>query len=172
MEFNFLQSEWTYAAGTLFFMVVAWKVDANKKEQEKKDEKLLERVSRLQASNAILKPEFRQNWAKIASYPEDNKGIFKTKFTALKNDELRTCIYHVIDILTDVYSNYEEQGFKIEKSIWKKTFNYAFNPHKMTVIVDAYQKYKKKGQFSESFVKYVDQIINEHERRGNVEEDQ
>ena len=169
MDLTFLQSEWTYAAGTLFFMVVAWKVDTLKKEREQKDDKQLERLIRLQQINARLKPEFRENWAKIASYPEDNKEIFKKKFENLKKDDLRACIYHVIDILADVYSNYEDQGFKIEKSTWKKSFVYVFNPTEMTAICDAYQKFKAKGQFSESFVKYVDNIINQNQSKASQE---
>ena len=121
----------------------------------------------IQTNNA-LKTEFRQNWATIASYPEDNKAIFKRHIDTLKKcDELRLCIYHVIDILTDVYANYEENGFNVDKSRWKKTFHHAFNPHEMAVIVTAYQKYKAEGQLSESFVKYIDKVIKHQESAGS-----
>ncbi len=167
MNFNFLQSEWTYAAGTLFFMVVAWKIDNYRKGVEKKEDLKSDKLDRLIDVNNRLKSEFRQNWARIASYPEDNKQIFKQDIRDLKSDELRVCIYHIIDILTDVFANYEEKGFNIDKSNWKKTFIHVFNPHEMTVVVTAYEKYKKEGQFSEDFVDYVDLIINHHKSNLN-----
>lgn len=157
-DFSFMTSEWTYAAGTLFFMMTAWRVDTILKKREVRHQRLANKIN----IYLDMKREFRQNWSKISSFPENNKELFRKSLSELQNDELRTCIYHVIDILSDAYYLHTEMGDDINQSEWRKNFVHVFNPIEMKTFVDAYEKYKEEKQFSGSFVKYVEKIINNH----------
>jgi hypothetical protein len=112
-------------------------------------------------NNLRLKAELRLNSAKIASFTGDSsKEIFNKQIEEIADDDIRVCIFNIIDILQDVFYFYEARGEQIENSLWKNAFNYFFNPKKMPVFISAYEKYKTQQDFSRTFVKYVDNIIN------------
>ena len=154
----FWQSEWFYTALALGFGVYSWNKQSSKQLQEEQKQSLDKQIE----NNLRLKSEFRQNMAKISAFPEDNKIIFHKEFGDIQEDEIRTCIYHVIDILSDVYEYYRIKDEDVDASNWRKTFVYVFNPVEMPAIVSAYQKFKKEGQFSPEFALFVDAIINKH----------
>ncbi len=157
-----LMSEWFYAAGALMFAVYSWSAQSDKQLQEERQQSLDKKIE----NNLRLKSEFRQYMAKISAFPEDNKVIFHKAFGDIQEDEIRTCIYHVIDILSDVHEYYRLKGESVVDSNWKKSFNFVFNPKEMNAIISAYQKFKQEGQFSCEFVLFVDSIISKQSSQG------
>lgn len=137
--------------------LITYKSESRKKLDEEKNQsmdKFLENHLRLRA-------EWWSNWSRLSSFAGDNKQIFKKEVGLIESDELRVGIYHALEILSDVHFYYKMKKLDLNQSEWRKNFVFVFRP-KMVAFLSAYGKYKKTGQFSEDFVKYVDKILKEN----------
>jgi len=160
MNLSFLGTEWFYASLMFGFGVYTW----NKQKKESLKQEDLQLKEKIIENNLMLKAELRHNSTKLASFQGDSKEIFLKDISQIKDDDVRVCMFNIIDILQDVFYCYEARSEKINSSLWKNTFYYFFNPVKMPAFVSAYEKYKSQQNFSKTFVSYVDNIIKQQSK--------
>lgn len=141
------------------FGIVLWRKDAKQKLKEEHQQTLYKRIE----NDVRMKALYRDSSSVLAGFKGDIKTeIYLKKVSDIKDDDVRMCIFQIIDILSDVYFFYQISGHSIEDSIWLKNFQHCFNPKEMIVFVSAFRKYQSENQFSDEFISFVNKIINQN----------
>jgi hypothetical protein len=106
----FLQTEWFWSFLTFLLTlssavvaIVIWRMDSKKKLNEERQQS----IALLVRSDLEMKDAYRNSWSKIAAFEGDaEKQIFRKKISDISDDNIRVCLFQIIDILSDVFYYY------------------------------------------------------------------
>ena len=142
------------------FALYTYTSESRKKLAEEKNQSL----DKFLENHLRLRESWWSNWSRITTLSGNNKDIFSKEISKITQDEAIEGVYRTLEILSDVHFYYQTKGLDINESEWRKNFIFIFRP-KMVAFMTAYRKYKAQGQFSKSFVVYVDSIIAENKSK-------
>ena len=174
-DYSLLQTEafWTFV-GCMLALVSSvvgftqWRKDS----AQKLKEEAAQTLTKIVENDLRMKDSYRASWSTIASFKGDaKKEIFLKEIGDIRKDEVRASVFQVIDILSDVHYYYKMFQIPIESTQWIKHFRHTFDPVKMKAFVTAFEKYESENQFSDAFVKFVREIINQNQSSKHVQEE-
>ena len=155
---NLFQEEYFWAALSFWGLVITFGLGHYKLLQQEKIQSLDKRLE----TDLRLKDIFRQKMSRLNSFKEDADGIFLKKISEIHEDEIRDCIFQVIDVLHDAFYVYDKRNENLKSSLWDNSFYFVFNSRKRLAFVSAYEKFKREQHFSKKFTDYVDKLIKQN----------
>lgn len=102
-----------------------------------------------------LSKEWDMIWAKITSFPQKNKEIFKKDISEIEDENLRLAISNAVHLLSRVFFYYKETNQEIKDSDWNKTCRYIFNKK---LFFSIYKKHQ--NRYSKDFINYIEDVIS------------
>ena len=103
-------------------------------------------------------------WAKITSFPQKNKELFRMDISEIEDENQRLSLANAINLLARVFFYYEKTKQDIRSSDWHKTVKYVFSKK---LFYSIYNKHEYR--YSEAFRKYVKDVRAEHKAKNVVE---